>query len=313
MIAFDTPLPWTEALDALDAKGLLPTSLGSKALREEWGTDLLHRSIFSARTTKASVLQGYREQLAELLDGRTNIATARAKMQDLLDGLGYDAERGGFPGDTEVPPAERGTLRDLASDGRVDLVLNTNMRQVANFAMREAGQSDGALFQFPAYELVRVYVREVPRGKRRAKGGALVEDPGNDWPSRWEKVGGQFFDGRMIARKDDPIWNEIGSSGEFSDGLDAPFPPFAFNSGYGWREVPRAECVALGVIGAGTDIQGTTASMNEGVKAAAQYDPDIMRALRAGLKTEIAAGQIALESSGDASAEYLRRAAGGSR
>lgn len=308
MILFDTPLPWEAALEILDAKGLLPTHLSSRELREEFGTDLMHRSIFSARTTKADVLQGYREQLAELLNGETNLATARAKMQDLLDGLGYDAERGGFPGDATVPAAERGSLRDLASNERVNLVLQTNMRQVANAAFRESGQSDYALFAFPAYELVRIYPRNVPRGQKRDKEGALTEDPGKSWPDRWERVGGSFYDGRMVARKDDPIWDRLGASGEFNDGLDAPFPPFAFNSGYGWREVPRAEAVSLGVISESTDIQGSRASMNEGVKAAAKFDPDFLKALRADLDTELQGDLLALGDSPNA--DYLRRAIG---
>jgi hypothetical protein len=306
MIAFDTPLPWEQALDMLDAKGLLPTHLSSREIREQWGADLRARSLFSARTAKAEVLQGYRAQLADLLDGNTNGATARAKIQDMLDGLGYDAERGGFP-DMPGEPATAGSLQDLASNGRVDLVLQTNMRQAANAAFRESGQSDYALFAFPAYELVRIYPRTVPRGLRRTKDG-MVDDPGQSWPDRWEKIGGDFFDGRMIARKDSPVWDSLGNSGEFDDALDASFPPFAFNSGFGWREVPRAECIALGVISADTDIQGSRASMNEGVKAAAKFDPDFLRAVRADLDTELKDDLLALK--GSSNADYLRRAAG---
>lgn len=297
-MTFTEPLPFSEALARLESLGELPTHLSSREIRDQWDADLRARSLFSARTTKAEVLQGYRTQLAELLDGKTNVATARAKVQDMLDGLGYDAERGGFPEDgTLIPPAERGTLRDLASDERVNLALQTNMRQVANFAFRESGQSDYALFAFPAYELVRIYPRQTPRGLRRTKAG-LVEDPGKSWPERWEKAGGEFYDGRMIARKDSPVWNELGSSSLFDDGLDAPFPPFAFNSGYGFREVSRDECIRLGVIAADTDIQGTSASMNEGVKAAADFDPDVLAAIRRDLQTAVDAGAIALKQGG---------------
>jgi len=307
---FDEPMTWEEALAELAAKKLLPSSLSSRELREEWGTDILHRSIFSARTTKAQLLQDYRERIAELLDGTTNLATARARIQDLLDALGYDSERGGFPDDTDIPPAERGSLRDLASNERVDLVLRTNMQQVGNFAAREAGQTAAALYAFPAYELLRVAPRSVPRGEKRARGGAIVPDAGNDWPSRWETVGGQFYDGRMIARKDDPIWERIGSSGEFSDGLDAPFPPFAFNSGFGWRSIGRDEAIALGVIDEDTQVQARDARMNEGVKAAADLDPDLRDSMLAGLHVKIAQGVATLEAAGDKSARYLRKAAG---
>jgi len=55
--------------------------------------------------------------------------------------------------------------------------------------------------------------------------------------------------GRMIALKADPVWGELGSYGNFDDALGVDHPPFAFNSGMGWREITRAECVALGVVG----------------------------------------------------------------
>lgn len=295
---FDTPLPWTEALDALEAKGLLPTHLSSRAMREEFGTDLMQRSILSARTTKASLLEDYRGWFAKLLGGETNIATARYEMQRALDALDYDATKGGFPGE-EVEPAESGSIRDLRSDARIDLVLQTNTRQVANFAFQQSGMSDSALYWFPAWELIRIYRREVPRGLKRTKGGALTEDPGQDWPSRWEQVGGNFYDGRMIALKDDPIWSAIGSSGNFDDGLDASFPPFAFNSGFAWREVSRADCEQLGIPLEGEKVTPAAARMNEGLQVAAQnFSTEELKAISAGLKTEVAAGKIRLKEAG---------------
>lgn len=290
-MAFDSPIPFDDALDELEAKELLPTALSSKGIREQWSADLRQRAIFSARTTKAGILQGYKDQVKDLLDGKVDIATARAKMQDMYDSLGY-SPKSGFAASEEddmIPPAEPGSLRDLSSNKRVDLVLQTNLRQVANFAFKEKGQTDQALFNYPCWELVRIYPRLVPRGEKLVK-GEIVEDPGEDWPSRWESVGGEFYDGRMIARKDDDIWSELGDSGNFDDALDTDIPPFAFNSGYGWREVPRQECIDLGVIDDDTDIQGSSSEMNEGVEAAAKFDPEFLKALRDGLDVQIKDG-----------------------
>lgn len=294
-MTFAEPIPFQEALDDLAARQLLPTALSSAEIREQWESDLRQRSLFSARTTKADILASYREQLTELLDGQTNVATARAKLQDLFDGLGYDAERGGFEGE-EVEPAERGSLRDLSSDQRINLVLQTNLRQVANAAFHQRATQDDELYWFPAYELVRIYPRQVPRGERRVKGG-IVPDPGQDWPSRWEKIGGEFYDGRMIALKTSELWHELGSSANFNDGLDASFPPFAFNSGFGWREVPRRECVALGVAGASDPQAPHAVRVNEGLQQSAQdFSTEELKAIRAGLQTEIAAGKIKLSA-----------------
>jgi len=45
----------------------------------------------------------------------------------------------------------------------------------------------------------------------------------------------------MIALKDDDVWDQLGSSDFFPDGLDNPYPPFAFNSGMDVRDVIRSE------------------------------------------------------------------------
>jgi hypothetical protein len=86
----------------------------------------------------------------------------------------------------------------------------------------------------PAWELVRVLPVEVPR----------------DWPSRWIIAGGRMSEGgRMIALKGDPVWGELGSYQNFQDALGVDHPPFAFNSGMGWQEVPAREVRRLGITG----------------------------------------------------------------
>lgn len=80
-----------------------------------------------------------------------------------------------------------------------------------------------------------------------------------DWISRWIKAGVEsgytIGDGwtladstRMIAMKDHPIWDELGSSKNFEDGTDQNFPPFAFNSGMFCKGVSEAECERLGIL-----------------------------------------------------------------
>jgi hypothetical protein len=83
---------------------------------------------------------------------------------------------------------------------------------------------------FPAWELVRLYDRQIPR----------------DWYERWsERAGPRLIEGRLIAWKTDRIWENLGKDCE--DGIDAPHPPYACNSGMGWREGYRAEMESAGV------------------------------------------------------------------
>ena len=54
----------------------------------------------------------------------------------------------------------------------------------------------------------------------------------------------------MIALKNDPIWDRLGSRELFDAGLGNPWPPFAFNSGMNVRDVSRARAVEIGLLGA---------------------------------------------------------------
>ncbi len=217
------------------------------------------KSIFSARTNLAAYAQDIKQAVTDYLSGDSNLATQSLTLQQKLDQYGYTPE-GGFPDapDASIPGAESGTLQDLRSDARTRLVLQTNFRQATNYMKQQAGNEPDALEQFPAWELIRVYPRQVPRGERIGPKGALVEVPGDDWESRFQAAAetagdddaARVFDetGRMIARKDSPIWEELGNPDNFDDAIGTSYPPFAFNSGMGWRDVDRAECVSVGLI-----------------------------------------------------------------
>lgn len=272
---FTEPLPFEEAIRIASERGLLPTNLSSAQIAE-WDDELKRLSVFSARTNHAGYLQEIKDQAEALLKGEWNEATARAFLQDKLDALNYHPRRGGFPGleDQNIPPAEPGSLRDLSSDKRTQLVVRTQMRQMANRGYREQGTTPGALFQFPAWEFVRIYPRLQPR---------------NDWLERWAEAGGELYAGRMIAEKSSPVWAAMGSRALFSDAIGTDYPPFWFNSGGGWRQVSRGICEKLGVII--SDEQKIKAAPKlDDVQMAANFDPEFLRGLRADLDLEIREG-----------------------
>lgn len=210
------------------------------------------KAIFSARTNLASYLDDIKEQVAELIEGNQGVGHAQHNLQKMLESYDYTPEAG-FS-DFMVPPAKAGGITDLSSDARTKLVVETNYSQAVNFGRREEGLDQDALWRYPAWELVRLFDRDVPRGFKLV-GGQLVVDLGNDWPSRWRAVGGVLTDGRMIALKTDEIWGHLGDSDVFDDGLNTPYPPFAFSSGMDWMQVERSECVALGLIDEDEEIQ----------------------------------------------------------
>jgi hypothetical protein len=149
---------------------------------------------------------------------------------EAIKATGYTPE-GGFP-DTppgQVPPALAGTLQDLSSRRRIEFILRTQIALARGKGLALRGHERAAAF--PAWELVRVYQVTAPR----------------DWPSRWLIAGGK--PGPMIALKGDPVWGELGAYGNFQDALGVDHPPFAFNSGMGWREVAAGEVRRLKITG----------------------------------------------------------------
>jgi len=224
----------TDALRAAQARGELPTSLGTAELRD-LGADVLSRSVFSARGSNALFVDAIKRVTDAMAAGDMDEATARLTLLETLRAVGYTPEDG-FPDAPagSVPPAVRGTLQDLSSFRRLKLIVETQRALMRGKGQQMRGQSEARLVTFPAWELVRVIPVDVPR----------------DWPARWTIAGGSLVDGgRMIALKGDPIWGEIGSYDNFDDALGVDHPPFAFNSGMGWREISNDEVQQLGITG----------------------------------------------------------------
>lgn len=223
-----------DALVAAQGRGVMPTQLDTAGLRQ-LSAGLRARSFFAARGTSAIFVSKIKEVTEQLAAGDIGEADARLALIETLRAIGYTPE-GGFPDAPAgaVPPAIEGTLQDLSSFRRLDLIVRTNRELATGAGLQMRGHSPDRLEAYPAWELVRVMEVETPR----------------DWPSRWKLAGGEQLDGgHMIALKGDPIWGELGSSANFDDALDVDHPPFAFQSGMGWREVSRTEAEQLGVTG----------------------------------------------------------------
>lgn len=161
------------------------------------------------------------------------------------------------------PSTVRGSVLDLlkrfenpkalADELNLDFKISvaTDVTRGAGTFVKEAGDAD-VVEAYPAWELLRIYDRDVPRGFRRDPKGGLMPMPGDDWESRWQAAGGELINGRMIALKNDPIWQALGDGvGGYTDTLGNPFPPFAFNSGYDVNNIGRVECIELGLMDEG--------------------------------------------------------------
>jgi len=248
--------------DTILAKTPLPTHLDSREIRERWAAELRRRALFSAKTAEAGYLERMQGLLAEVATGRIDDATARLRLLQSLESIGYQPE-----------PGEQGGLTDLASARRLQLIVRTQV-EMAQSAARISRQTPEALEAFPAWRLARTGTRQVPRG---------------DWTERWRVAGESVgWEGAvrtsLVARKDSPIWQAIGDgAGEYQDTLGNPYPPFAYSSGMGWIDVSADEAARLGLDPApGAAVRASLDPSNREIAAAFRsLDPATQARLRA--------------------------------
>lgn len=278
---FDAPIPFAEAIRYAASKQLLPSTLTSAELRT-LRRELRRRSVFSAQVTDGGFLQEFNDLVEAIVGGPDeadfaarlagerpllmSIPDAKAQLGDYLDAIGYEPE-----------PGEEGTIKDLRTNARRQLIVETNVLDTQGYGRWAAGQNDATLDQFPALELVRMRFSKVPR----------------DWEERWDAAreetdpeGATEADsGRLVALKNHPIWQALGDgAGGYTDTLGNPWPPFAFNSGMGVLDVIRADAMELGICDEHTVVAPQPVNrLNESVQASvANWDAELKKQLAQG-------------------------------
>jgi hypothetical protein len=231
---------FSEALQAVEVRSLLPTTLSSREL-ETIPTEIRERALFSARTVNAEYLQELDDVLQKYINGEIDLASARLQLKNKLQALNYF-------------PTEEG-IKDLSSDERINLVLNTNSAMATGYGNWLQGQHRAILDMWPAQELFRAFGRVHPR----------------EWQTRWTdaaaSTGSKYvvtkFDEhnfQAVALKNDPIWEAISRFG-------TPYPPFDFNSGMEVRDVTRKTAMQLGLIDRDTKIVPQDRNFNQDLKS----------------------------------------------
>lgn len=105
-------------------------------------------------------------------------------------------------------------------------VVGTSAEALNGWRQHSQGTDATVLDQWPASELFECHELKFPR----------------DWRAAWQAAGGQLYEGRMIARKDAPVWAALSDFG-------CPFPPFSLEDGMWTRDVDRNKAESLGIIG----------------------------------------------------------------
>lgn len=226
----EKPTPFADAIAYLRKRGILPTTLTTDQLSKVEAS-IRRYAQFSATVTNAEFLDEAGSLVQKIIDPQyaggapgtaVDIPRARAQLLSYLRGIGYAPEEG-----------KAGTLQDLSSNARLDLIVRTNTQMAQGYGQHVQANDATVLDAFPAQELFRLQQRAKPR----------------EWVTRWRNAGGRFYGGgRMIALKDDPIWTEISRFGN-------PYPPFDFNSGMWVKPVPRREALEFGLIAKGQQVK----------------------------------------------------------
>lgn len=173
--------------------------------------EVKERALFSACVTDARFLEQVRRVCRDVTEGEITPERAKGRLAAWLESTGYEAE-----------PGEEGTIKDLSSNARLQVIVDTNCKLAAGYG-REAWQAERQRL-YPFNELYRAEQRKEPR----------------DWPSRWRQAGGRMTRGRFIARFGDPIWTGISR-------FDHPYPIYDFNSGMWKRMLTARQAERLGV------------------------------------------------------------------
>ena len=221
-----------------------------------------NRAFFLSRVAEVNILAAMRERVAKYAEGETDLSKIRMMIRDDLRRANYTPE-----------PGQENTIHDLFSQARLDVIIKTNVAQARGYMQYAEGMSPGAFAAFPAQEFTRIAHR---RNQRQ------------DWPQRWAKAGGKTYGGRMIALKDDPVWERLSVFGN-------PFPPFDWGSGMGVLDVDRKTAIQLGLI-SDEELRGKIAALRE--KPLPDFNRD-MQASVPNLRSDSLCGKILKRAFGD--------------
>jgi phage gp29-like protein len=253
-----TPTPLADAVAQLGSK----TPVGSILRSKDWERmplALRQRGQFSAGVESVRLMQGIQSALNDNIKLARNEARAdgsapgkfRMNRQKFIADMREVAiSEGLIPAD----PDTHGTLQDITSEARLDLVWRTQIGQAQGYAHWKHGQSPDLLDAWPAQELVRNRAARMPR----------------DWQDRWVKAAESSGDiralevfrhtGRMVALKTSPIWVALSR-------FSTPYPPFDFNSGMGLKLVDREGAIALGVLPPDLELTPQVEAFNASLEA----------------------------------------------
>jgi len=198
--------------DWISRRKNLPTARNSREISEELNAKIRAQAFFSARVAEGHILDRLREVSDAFTRGEIGQAEARTRLKEFLVSQGYDPQDG--------------SLTNLASTSRLNLILEQNARMGYAVGRWQEGMDPDVKERFPCWRYV----------------GSTALSP-RDSHARYA--------GHVYA-KDDPVWHSIFPPSDFGckcsvEDCDAPpekapkeiTPPesgFAFDPAHAFEE-----------------------------------------------------------------------------
>lgn len=207
--------------DLFRTKTSVPSDMRSaewRALPGATGTWIRERAFFMASVDRLEVLDAFRQVTQRYINGEIGRSEARQILRQKLLDLNY-----------KPAPGQEGTIKDLRTEERMNVVLDTNLEMVNGWARWQRQQQ--TLKVMPAQQLVRFADRKKKRNWQARWASALSKVPKE----------GATDERHMMALVNHPIWIVLSA-------FRTPYPPFDYNSGMGLRLIPRSLADEFGLI-----------------------------------------------------------------
>jgi hypothetical protein len=235
---FVKPITFAEAEAALGARHPVTSTLNSA----QWGDvpeGLRTRALFSSEVENVRFLQRAHDMLGDFLSGaRENTpggsalkAGGRAQFVDLM------AKFAEAEGMGPLDPRQAGTIKDVRSQRRLELIFDTNVQQAQDFGYWKQGQDPDILDAFPAQRFIRVRTVAAPRKYHEAAIGTV----------------------RLKSDRD--FWISLNPD------FGLPYGPWGFGSGCDVEDVDRDEAESLGLITPDATPQPVEKEFNDALEA----------------------------------------------
>lgn len=262
------PAPFKEAINRLASKQVVASPMDSSAWQQE-PLAIRERSYFSAKVESAQFLQRGKDLLDDYIEGNITetpngpmiaVGSRAAFVDQLQQFARAEGLESGGP---------EGTLRDVRSLTRLNLVYDVQVQQAADFGNWKQGNDTDILWAYPAQRFIREINVKEPR------------------PLHEENTG-------EVRRKDDmEFWTKMNDP-EIG-GFGVPWGPWGFNSGMGVEDVDRIEAIKLGLVDPDEAVEMPDKAFNDHMEASADgLDPEIAGQLKKDLgeDADISGGRV---------------------